>query len=168
MPSETPNWGIPYPVGTDRVADGDNAMQAIAERVDEALGVLGHLSLGALDQNIDSGIADITGAVIIVTPAGPGNRLLRVSGHVQIVPTVANQAVGVLLMLNNQQRGSGIYHASQVTALSCYAETIYVAPSGEPLTVNLKGATTTGGTFKAISVVEQPVWITVEDLGAVA
>lgn len=29
---------IPYPVGTDRVMDGDNAMQAIAERVDTRLG----------------------------------------------------------------------------------------------------------------------------------
>lgn len=26
-------WSIPYPSGTDRVMDGDNAMQAIAERV---------------------------------------------------------------------------------------------------------------------------------------
>lgn len=26
-------WTIPYPTGTDRVADGDNAMQALAERV---------------------------------------------------------------------------------------------------------------------------------------
>lgn len=34
MPASTPTpWLIPYPVGTDRVADGDNAMQAIAERV---------------------------------------------------------------------------------------------------------------------------------------
>lgn len=30
----TPKLNIPYPVGTDRVMDGDNAMQAIAERVE--------------------------------------------------------------------------------------------------------------------------------------
>lgn len=29
---------IPYPIGTDRVMDGDNAMQAIAERVTTRLG----------------------------------------------------------------------------------------------------------------------------------
>lgn len=34
MPSATPTYAIPYPVGTDRVMDGDNAMQAIAERVE--------------------------------------------------------------------------------------------------------------------------------------
>lgn len=33
----TPILAIPYPVGTDRVMDGDNAMQAIAERVEALL-----------------------------------------------------------------------------------------------------------------------------------
>lgn len=35
----TSKYAIPYPIGTDRVADGDNAMQAIAEKVDTILGV---------------------------------------------------------------------------------------------------------------------------------
>jgi hypothetical protein len=34
MGAQTPTFAIPYPVGTDRVMDGDNAMQALAERVD--------------------------------------------------------------------------------------------------------------------------------------
>lgn len=34
MPAQTATYAIPYPVGTDRVMDGDNAMQAIAERVE--------------------------------------------------------------------------------------------------------------------------------------
>lgn len=38
MPSETPKYALPYPVGTDRVMDGDNAMQALAERVEAVLG----------------------------------------------------------------------------------------------------------------------------------
>jgi hypothetical protein len=34
MPSQTAApWSIPYPLGTDRVMDGDNSMQAIAERM---------------------------------------------------------------------------------------------------------------------------------------
>lgn len=33
MATTPPPWSLPYPVGTDRVADGDNAMQAISERV---------------------------------------------------------------------------------------------------------------------------------------
>jgi hypothetical protein len=34
MPSSTPKYQLPYPLGTDRVADGDNAIQALAERVE--------------------------------------------------------------------------------------------------------------------------------------
>lgn len=33
----TTTHGLPYPVGTDRVMDGDNAMQALAEAVDAQL-----------------------------------------------------------------------------------------------------------------------------------
>src|SRR5262245_10664278 len=38
MGSQTATFKIPYPLGTDRVMDGDNAMQAIAEKVDALLG----------------------------------------------------------------------------------------------------------------------------------
>lgn len=38
MPSTTPKFAFPYPVGTDRVTDGDNAIQALAERVETILG----------------------------------------------------------------------------------------------------------------------------------
>ena len=37
MGSQTPRYALPYPVGTDRVMDGDNAMQALAERVEAVL-----------------------------------------------------------------------------------------------------------------------------------
>lgn len=32
--------GYPYPTGTDRVMDGDNAIQALAEKVDSAAGTM--------------------------------------------------------------------------------------------------------------------------------
>jgi hypothetical protein len=38
MTATTPRYAIPYPQGTDRVMDGENAMQAIAERVEAILG----------------------------------------------------------------------------------------------------------------------------------
>lgn len=34
---DTTTHGLPYPIGTDRVMDGDNAMQALAEAVDAAV-----------------------------------------------------------------------------------------------------------------------------------
>jgi hypothetical protein len=36
MPATTP-LGVPYPVGTDRVADGDNAIQSVAEWLDRSI-----------------------------------------------------------------------------------------------------------------------------------
>lgn len=37
MGSTTPTYALPYPVGSDRVRDGDNAIQALAERVEAVL-----------------------------------------------------------------------------------------------------------------------------------
>lgn len=34
MGSTTPVFAFPYPVGTDRVMDGDNAIQALAEKIE--------------------------------------------------------------------------------------------------------------------------------------
>jgi hypothetical protein len=34
MPGTTPKLALPYPLGTDRVADGDDAIKALAERVE--------------------------------------------------------------------------------------------------------------------------------------
>ena len=37
MGSTTPVYALPYPVGSDRVRDGDNAIQALAERVEAVI-----------------------------------------------------------------------------------------------------------------------------------
>jgi hypothetical protein len=39
MGSTTPVFAFPYPVGTDRVTDGDNAIQALAEKMEAVKGV---------------------------------------------------------------------------------------------------------------------------------
>ena len=38
MPGTTPSLALPYPTGTDRVMDGDNAIQALALAVETDLG----------------------------------------------------------------------------------------------------------------------------------
>lgn len=45
MPSTTTK-GYPFPVGTDRVMDGDNAIQALAEAVDADLSIMKCITLG--------------------------------------------------------------------------------------------------------------------------
>lgn len=54
MPANTPN-GLPYPLGTDRVMDGDDAIKALAQKVDDnvkagiASGVVNPTMAGGLD-----------------------------------------------------------------------------------------------------------------------
>lgn len=79
----TPILALPYPVGTDRVADGDNAIQALAERI-EALkfprGWLGNVALNAPQAGI--GISgDIVGLTVALA-ALPANRRIRISAMV--------------------------------------------------------------------------------------
>ena len=65
MPASTAH-GYPYPVGTDRVADGDNAIQALAEKVEANL--VGGVWSAAVTVNLT---ATATGANQVVTfPAG--------------------------------------------------------------------------------------------------
>lgn len=74
MAGTTTNLKIPYPTGTDRVADGDNAMQSLAERVD-VRAPWGCLGYGETTANIDLANAQlflqVTGVVI-----GAGRRIL--------------------------------------------------------------------------------------------
>jgi hypothetical protein len=56
--------GYPYPVGTDRVADGDNAIQALAEAVDAKLGIS---ASGSASISIASAAS---GSVTVTFPVG--------------------------------------------------------------------------------------------------
>jgi hypothetical protein len=65
MGSQTPH-GYPYPVGTDRVMDGDNAIQALAEAVDA------HLRRGVASGSISMPITAVntTAFATVTFPAG--------------------------------------------------------------------------------------------------
>lgn len=64
MPANTPR-GYPYPVGTDRVMDGDDSIKALATAVDTQLGV------SASGQNTIPIVAAATPVSVSVTyPAG--------------------------------------------------------------------------------------------------
>lgn len=65
MPGTTTN-GLPYPVGTDRVMDGDNAMQSLAEAVDtKALlsGDTGNVSAVSAGFTLAAGFTGLAGTV---------------------------------------------------------------------------------------------------------
>lgn len=67
MPSQTPGLKIPYPLGTDRVMDGDNAMQAIAERVDLVMGAGATGSVSAAPNYVGTGTANKRGGMVSLT-----------------------------------------------------------------------------------------------------
>ena len=50
----TPAYALPYPVGTDRVMDGDNAIQALAERVEALLTPVAGEAWGTGNQSVAS------------------------------------------------------------------------------------------------------------------
>ena len=55
MGGTTAKYGFPYPSGTDRLMDGDNAIQALAEKVEATLGngvSLGHSVGQAIPKNV--------------------------------------------------------------------------------------------------------------------
>jgi hypothetical protein len=75
MPSTTPN-GLPYPIGTDRVMDGDDAIKSLATAVD--VGVLTQtgptalvangVSSGAVTWQYRGGIVFVVTTCIFTTP----------------------------------------------------------------------------------------------------
>ena len=65
MPANTPK-GYPYPVGTDRVTDGDDAIHNLASAVDTKLGVA---TSGRVDTPIP-GALNVQTSVAVTFPAG--------------------------------------------------------------------------------------------------
>lgn len=63
MPANTPR-GYPYPLGTDRVMDGDDSIRALAEAVDTKLGVI---ASGAVTVTVTN---SVSGFAAVVFPAG--------------------------------------------------------------------------------------------------
>jgi hypothetical protein len=57
------NNGWPYPLGTEPVRDGDNAIKAVADEAAKRLGTAG-VQFGA----IGGGVADANGALIVAFP----------------------------------------------------------------------------------------------------
>jgi hypothetical protein len=82
MPSQTPKLAIPYPVGTDRVMDGDNAMQSIAEKVDAIFGTARSANLTksiGVTGFKPAGYTDVPASHVNLTMTAPGVALIRAS-----------------------------------------------------------------------------------------
>lgn len=87
MGSTTPKYGIPYPLGTDRVADGDNAMQAIAQKVEDLLSK--RLQVGVVTVQL-TGVQYSFATVIFSTAFTKVPRITVASGAGDIFATAMN------------------------------------------------------------------------------
>jgi hypothetical protein len=65
MPANTPK-GYPYPLGTDPVADGDDAIKNLAQKVDTAIGVF---ATGSVNVQT-AGTNPSNGSIAVVFPVG--------------------------------------------------------------------------------------------------
>jgi hypothetical protein len=121
MAGQTTKLAIPYPTGTDRVTDGDNAMQAIAERV-EARMPWGVLARAWRTTDFGPTQAEVAISGLSVTVAVGANRHVRVSTY---QPNVTGTQAGTFAVFYLRQNGTRIAQGvAQVTNLG--GEAIYV------------------------------------------
>lgn len=74
MPANTPK-GFPYPLGTDRVTDGDDAIHNLATAIDTRVGVI---AAGLVSVPVSSGQS--LGSVAVTFPAGRFSAVPVVNG----------------------------------------------------------------------------------------
>jgi hypothetical protein len=158
----TPNLKIPYPVGTDRVADGDNAMQAIAERVEARMpwGWVGYAQATA-DQTGIVGSATISG--ISVTFTAVAGRRYQATANVHLLANIAgvNTALDIVDGATGLGRWQGMLsNLSATTLVAIWSGTLTAGAH----TFNVTAAFGSGtNTSKAAP--GAPAFLLIEDIG---
>jgi len=164
MGSQTPIFAIPYPVGTDRVADGDDAMRSLAQRVEDRVG-------GALvAQNFPAAQTDVPQAgatVLTVNVAFKAGHRYKVSCTIQctaISVAAAQALMRVSLAGPEIARPLNIYGTVVNNVYYGTSVTHYAPPADATSPVVVAGLTTTSGA--AIRLGPNSCSLIVEDLGA--
>lgn len=101
MPATTPK-GYPYPLGTDRLTDGDDAIHSLATAVDTKLGAA---ASGAV--NVPVAIGQASASVVVTFPAG----------RFSVAPVVVAGSSGT-------NPGWGTFLANTVSAAGCTLTTV--------------------------------------------
>lgn len=166
MAGTTPRTGLPYPTGTDRVADGDNAMQALAERIEARYprGSLGFVHITASQGPIGG---DNTITSFTIPDPGVGRRV-RLSMFGTVTCTVASATFISVFAEGATQLGRSdtLTHVTANTGVTAVLEVI-VQPTAGPHTYLLKCSVSAGqGTLFAT--VDRPAFILAEDIGPVS
>jgi hypothetical protein len=163
MPSTTPKLAIPYPIGTDLLADGDNAIQASALRVEA---ILGSPYRANIQKNVGvtgfkpSGSVVVSAAAVTLTMSGSGGLAL-VRANTDISSMTGSGFC--ITRINNDDATQAIYYESGsgraelaslaliyvpvgATSLSLYVQTFTNPASGISINSCRWGVFVLGGT----------------------
>jgi hypothetical protein len=163
----TPALAIPYPIGTDRVMDGDNAMQAMAERV-EAL-MLGKVGACLLDRvgpatALTQSPIDVFGAPIAIATVTGRRYLMEVTVSAFRGGADATAVTALMLILNGANvRQQGIATPENGVGTLLMARVTFTGAPGQ--TVGAQVVRAAGNTSVAIAGTPQDPTLTVFDIG---
>src|SRR5262245_9349798 len=114
MPT-TPRYGFPWPAGTDRVMDGDNAMGALAQAIEDALAArFGSFNatenrMTGSDLTLAVGYVDVPGCSISYTSTVPERAVIVASFDANITVAGASGFQGIILVDGATQQGSAFF-----------------------------------------------------------
>lgn len=153
----TPTYGFPYPDGSERVMDGDNAIGALATAIENRLKALAALiqlhAASTADLVLTNAIQDCAGAAITYTPAIPERVLIVAFFDFQISATDPGIVNGWLYQGAGQVGYPARYYAGPTgtgRATVGLSHLVSVA-AGSPVTFKLSAIkTNAAGTVSAL------------------
>jgi hypothetical protein len=170
MPGSTPTYGFPYPTGTDRVQDGDNAIAALAQAVEDEIdagavpgGELAYAQVTA-NQGPITGDVDLTGLSVTVDVAA--GRRIRISGEANMQSSVVNDRLGLEIAEGAVQMQAARQRAVIANDSVRLLGSITLTPTAGAHTYKLMGGRLSGtGSVTMVAGPTNPALIQVEDLG---
>jgi hypothetical protein len=167
MPASTPIYGLPYPLGTDRVMDGDNAIGALAAAVEQLIAtgprLLGYAEVLAPGAPVTAAVPIPGLSVSVTLPAG---RRIRVTAHVNYTASQDNNVVRQRLRVdgvNSQLSADTVMRYTQVhTVVSIGVFTPAAGAHTFDVTCQMAYGT---GTVNQNGSADAPAFIMVEDIG---
>lgn len=159
----TPVLALPYPIGTDRIMDGDNVIQALAERIEARL-PRGYMQRADLTANLGpfATRGDAAGLTMTVSLTAGRWYRARVRGYAGI--TVANGRAGVFLMLDGTQihGWQEDISVSNFASFECVQEFQVGSTGSHVIKVQAEGI---AGQMNFIATTVQKTSLVLEDLG---
>jgi hypothetical protein len=163
MPS-TPQYAIPYPAGTDRVMDGDNAMGTLAGRIETRM--VGLLAYQELTTSSFSATAEAATGLSVSANILSGHRIWVEA----FWPGICGAAAGrPYIKIYLQSTGVQVdEHDLTVSAHVCFkaGRLLINQLAAGSQTFSLNAGSTAGSTMNASCSATMPAWIKVLDYGA--